>query len=86
MGESLFIIGAARTEELGGKLDRVRHQGARFGRLEEIPLGRLSEQELQELVEKLADELEVASDFGGASLSGEHGESALGDRGVTGAL
>jgi tetratricopeptide (TPR) repeat protein len=65
MGESLFIIGAARTEELGGKLDRVRHQGARFGRLEEIPLGRLSEQELQELVEKLADELEVASDFGG---------------------
>jgi tetratricopeptide (TPR) repeat protein len=61
----VLLVGAARAEELGGKLDRVRHQGARFGRLEEIPLGRLSEQELQELVEKLADELEVASDFGG---------------------
>ena len=65
MGESLFIIGAARTEELGGKLERVRHQAARLGRLEEIHLERLSEQELHELVKKLADELEVASDFGG---------------------
>ncbi len=65
MRDSLLIIGAARTEELGGKLERVRHQAARLGRLEEIHLERLSEQELHELVEKLADELEVSSDFGG---------------------
>jgi predicted ATPase/DNA-binding SARP family transcriptional activator len=61
----VLLVGAARAEELGGKLDRVCHQAARRGRLEEIPLGRLSEQELQELLEKLADDLEVPRDFGG---------------------
>jgi DNA-binding SARP family transcriptional activator len=61
----VLLVGAARAEELGGKLDRVCHQAARLGRLEEIPLGRLSEQELQELLTKLADDLEVPRDFGG---------------------
>jgi predicted ATPase/DNA-binding SARP family transcriptional activator len=64
-GLGVLLVGAARAEELGGKLDRVCHQAARLGRLEEIPLGRLSEQELQELLEKLADDLEVPRDFGG---------------------
>lgn len=63
--EALLLVGTARSEELTARLERVRDQGARVGRLEEIVLGRLSEREIGELVQSLADELEVTADFGG---------------------
>ncbi|MFN4218988.1 MAG: ATP-binding protein [Candidatus Bipolaricaulia bacterium] len=65
--EPLLIVGAARSEELGPQhgVERVRHQGSRVGRLDEIVLHRLGEQEVQDLVKSLADEVETTGDFGG---------------------
>ncbi len=61
----LLIVGTARSEELTVGLERVRHQGVRLGRLEELVLPRLSEREMGELVRSLAGELETTADFGG---------------------
>ncbi|MEM4302257.1 MAG: AAA family ATPase, partial [Candidatus Caldarchaeum sp.] len=63
--EPVLIIGAARSEDLGAPLERVRHQGVRLGMLDELMLQRLSEHEIHELVSKLAAELETTADFGG---------------------
>lgn len=57
----LLILGAARLEELGDRLERVRHHALRLGIFEEIPLRRWSEQELGEFVKSLA--LEATADF-----------------------
>lgn len=65
--EPILILGTARSEELSPQhgVERVRHQGSRLGRLDEIVLQRLGEHEIQELVKNLADELETTADFGG---------------------
>ncbi len=63
--EPVLIIGAARSEELSPGVERVRHQGSRLGRLDEIVLHRLGEREIHDLVKGLADELEITADFGG---------------------
>ncbi len=65
--EPVVILGTARSEELSPQhgVERVRHQGMRLGRLDEITLQRLSEPKISELVHSLADELETTADFGG---------------------
>ena len=65
--EPILILGTARSEELTPQhgVERVRHQGSRVGRLDEIVLHRLGEHEIHELVRSLADELEITADFGG---------------------
>jgi predicted ATPase/DNA-binding winged helix-turn-helix (wHTH) protein len=65
--EPLLILGTLRSEEVPREhhLGRLRHQGSRFGRLDEVHLTRLGEQEIQDLVKSLADELEMTTDFGG---------------------
>jgi tetratricopeptide (TPR) repeat protein len=65
--EPILILGTLRSEEVPREhhLERLRHQGSRFGRLDEVHLTRLGEQEIQDLVKGLADELETTADFGG---------------------
>ncbi len=65
--EPILILGTLRSEEVpcGHHLERLRHRGLRFGRLDEVHLTRLGEQEIQDLVKSLADELETTADFGG---------------------
>ncbi len=65
--EPLLILGTLRSEEVPREhhLERLRHQGSRFGRLDEVHLTRFGEQEVQDLVKSLADELETTADFGG---------------------
>ena len=65
--EPLMIVGTARSEEVSPQhgVERVRHQGTRLGRLEEITLPRLGESEICDLVKSIADELETTADFGG---------------------
>jgi DNA-binding SARP family transcriptional activator len=63
--EPLLIVGTVRSEEVSSQhgVERVRHQGMRLGRLEEIALPRLGEPEICDLVKSLA--LETTADFGG---------------------
>lgn len=63
--EPILILGTLRSEEVPRHLERLRHQGSRFGRLDEVHLTRLGEQEIHDLVKSLADELETTADFGG---------------------
>jgi predicted ATPase/DNA-binding SARP family transcriptional activator len=65
--EPMLILGTARGEELGREhgVERVRHQGVRLGRLDEIHLQCLEESEIYDLVQELADEVETTADFGG---------------------
>ncbi len=75
--EPLLIIGTARSEELSPQHERVRHQGLRLGRLSEIVLHRLSEQEMSDLVRSLADEMETTEDFGGRLYRASAGNPLL---------
>ncbi|MCS7197533.1 MAG: tetratricopeptide repeat protein [Candidatus Bipolaricaulota bacterium] len=63
--EPVLLVGAARSEELSSGVERVRHHGVRLGRLSEMTLSRLSEREIYELVQSLADAIETPADFGG---------------------